>query len=42
MTMDALIENAVVITCDAEGTVIGDGAIAVRGKRIEEVGEPGR
>ena len=39
--MDALIENAVVITCDGEGTVIEDGAVAVRGKRIEEVGESG-
>ena len=39
--MDALIENAVVITCDAEGTVIEDGAVAVRGKRILEVGESG-
>ena len=37
--MDALIENAVVITCDAEGTVMEDGAVAVRGKRILEVGE---
>ena len=39
--MDALIENAVVITCDAEGSVIENGAIAVLGKRIEEVGESG-
>ena len=39
--MDALIENAVVITCDAEGTVIENGAVAVRGKRILEVGESG-
>ena len=39
--MDVLIENAVVITCDAEGTVMEDGAVAVRGKRIEEVGESG-
>ena len=39
--MDALIENAVVITCDAEGTVIEDGAVAVRGKKIEDVGASG-
>ena len=39
--MDALIENAVVITCDDEGSVIENGAIAVLGKRIEDVGESG-
>lgn len=37
--MDALIQNAVLITCDDSGSVIENGAIAVLGKRIEEVGE---
>ena len=39
--MDALIQNAVVITCDDGGSVIENGAVAVLGKRIEEVGESG-
>ena len=39
--MDALIHNAIVITCDEGGSVIENGAIAALGKRIEEVGESG-
>ena len=37
--MDVLINNATLVTCDAEGTIITNGAVAVRGRRIEEVGK---
>lgn len=35
---DLVIDNAIVVTCDRTGTVIGRGGVAVAGGRIEKVG----
>jgi len=35
---DLVIDNAIVVTCDGTGTVIGRGGVAVAGGRIEKVG----
>ena len=40
-TADTLISNGLVLTMDAHGTAIPDGAVAVRGDRIAAVGKPG-
>ena len=37
--MDMLITNASVVTCDAEGTIIHDGALAVVDGRLAAVGK---
>jgi 5-methylthioadenosine/S-adenosylhomocysteine deaminase len=38
MTADLIIRNALVVTADAEGTVIRDGALAVRDGCIARIG----
>ena len=40
MTPDLIVSNAVVVTADAAGTVIRDGAVAVTGGRIAALGPP--
>ena len=41
MSVDILIRHAYVITMDDEGWLIRDGAVAIRGRRIVDVGEDG-
>ena len=38
MTADLIITDALVVTADAAGTVIRDGAVAVSGGRIARIG----
>jgi 5-methylthioadenosine/S-adenosylhomocysteine deaminase len=38
-TCDLLIRNAYIVTCDAKGTVIPSGAIAIKGRDIAAVGK---
>ena len=38
ISADLIITNALVVTCDAAGTVVRDGAAAVKAGRIDAVG----
>ncbi|EIM76124.1 chlorohydrolase family protein [Nitratireductor aquibiodomus RA22] len=39
MTVDLVVKNAIVVTCDEEQTVIRDGGVAVSNGRITQIGE---
>ena len=39
MTVDLVVKNAIVVTCDEKQTVIRDGGVAVSNGRITQIGE---
>ena len=39
MTVDLVVKNAIVVTCDEEQTVIQNGGVAVSNGRITQIGE---